>query len=243
MKEPERLLQAVDKVDLLQKLQDLHFLVPRKGQGRKKEHVEKYSAFQFFQVMAQNDQLSYPFALVHRDKPDFVASLANLKIGIEVVEAVPQNKALEQASRASLPKRRAWGRLYGITERNKKFDEIKNEIEVGNKIVTSEDIEISEDILDDKVFGVSFLDDEIEMRWVEAMIYFVNKKRMILNKNNFEKLEKNWLLVYDNWPAPALDYDEAMPLLVDKISIKQTWQHDFDSIFLIDEHRLNAINL
>jgi hypothetical protein len=243
MKKQEQLLQAVDKNDLLQQLQDLHFDVPKRNQGRKKIHVEKYSVFQFLRVMAQNDKLLYPFALFYGDKPDFVASTSNLNIGIEVVEAIPQNKALEQAERAQLPKRNTWGRLYNIKERNKALDEIKNEIEIENEIVISEDDELGADIMDDKVIGISFLGDEIEIRWSEAIESFVSKKRKILNKNDFQKFEKNWLIVYDNWPAPALDYKKALPLLKDKVIIKQTGQHDFDSIFLLDEHRLIPINL
>jgi hypothetical protein len=172
-----------------------------------------------------------------------VVSLSNLNIGIEVVEAVPQNKALEQASRAKLPKRRAWGRLYNIGERVMTLKEIKNEIDEQNDIVIPEDVQIGADILDDNVIGVSSLGDEIEMRWVDAMVSSVSKKKKILNKNDFEKFEKNWLLVYDNWPAPALDYNEALPLLKEKLTIKKTGQDDFDSIFLIDEHRLIPIIL
>jgi hypothetical protein len=66
MKEQEQLLQAVDKNDLLQKLEDLHFVVPKRDDGRNKKHVEMYSVFQFLRVMAKNDKLLYPFDLFYR---------------------------------------------------------------------------------------------------------------------------------------------------------------------------------
>lgn len=241
MKQQELLLQAVDKNELMQKLKDLHFLVPRRDQGRNKKHVEKHSVFQFFKLMAQNDKLLYPFALFYRDKPDFVASISNLNIGIEVVEAVPQNKALEQASSAILPKRKTWGRLYCINERNMTRNEIENEIK--NEIKIPEHVKMGEIIMSDKVFGRSFLDDEIEKNWVQAIVSFVGKKRDVLNKEDFQKYEKNWLLIYDNWPSPALNYDEALPFLIKEISAQQTRKQDFHSIFLIDEYRIIEINL
>jgi hypothetical protein len=49
--------------------------------------------------MAQNDKLLYPFALGYLDNPDFGASISNFNIGIDVVEAVPQNKSLVHRAR------------------------------------------------------------------------------------------------------------------------------------------------
>ncbi|NTW56904.1 MAG: hypothetical protein HGB20_07670 [Chlorobiaceae bacterium] len=190
MKKQEQLLQAFDKNDLIQKLQDLHLDVPRRNRGRKKIHREKYSVFQFLRVMAQNDRLLYPFALLYSDKPDFVVSALNHNIGIEVVEAVPENKALEQASRIHLPTRRTWGRLYDIEEKKKTIDEIKNELDGENEIVFQKDVDFGAEIIGNEVLGISFLDDEIEMSWINAMESKVRKKRERLNSNDFREPRK-----------------------------------------------------
>lgn len=41
------------------------------------------------------------------------------------------------------------------------------------------------------------------------MAHFTSKKLAVVGKQGFKVLDATWLLIYDNWPAPALDHGKA----------------------------------
>jgi hypothetical protein len=166
------MLRVKDKAELLKVLDKLSFRVPRRDQGRKTEHAEKYSIYRFFEVMAQNDRIRYPLIIFKRERPDFEIWMPNLNVGVEHTEAVPGNKALEQFNETRLPEKDYWGRLYSPIEKKMKIDEIRGEI------------------LRHKGAACSFSGDEIERNWVDAMIAYINKKCETLRKNGFQRFEK-----------------------------------------------------
>ncbi|MBY0420309.1 MAG: hypothetical protein K2W88_19835, partial [Pararheinheimera sp.] len=67
---------------------DVH--VPPRTQGRKKDQAERYSIAHLLASLP-SEEIAYPIRLTHQDRPDFVLHMAEREIGIEHIEAVPEN--------------------------------------------------------------------------------------------------------------------------------------------------------
>lgn len=69
------------------------------------------------------------------------------------------------------------------------------------------------------------------------MAHYVKEKMPKAMAEGFARHQANWLIVYDNWPLPAIDYTKAasqlMPLLTDMGAFSV-----FDAIFVHDDSRM-----
>lgn len=61
--------------------------------------------------------------------------------------------------------------------------------------------------------------DSPEREWAAAMAHYVKEKIPKATANGFVRYRTNWLIVYDNWPLPAVNYTRAAshlaPILMD----------------------------
>ncbi len=87
------MLTANNKTELENMLKSKDISLPRRSEGRIKEHVERYAIAHLLSALMGKDQLSYPLELIQRDRPDFILKINGVQIGIEHTEAVPQNEA------------------------------------------------------------------------------------------------------------------------------------------------------
>ncbi|GAA0405233.1 hypothetical protein ACFOY5_08150 [Massilia aurea] len=67
--------------------------------------------------------------------------------------------------------------------------------------------EIEEDRMPPPMMG-----DSVERAWAEAIAHFVDNKVASAKKPGYAAHDEHWLVIYDNWPAPALQRQLALSL-------------------------------
>lgn len=198
------MLQAYSDSDLLSALSDIDVSVPRRSEGRTKEHTERYAIAHLLSTLSRNGVLAYPLCLVRRERPDFLLTLGTMQIGIEHTEAVPQNEAHKTVLREKVNGPDVFFiSHHQAGERKKSTKELVGEIETNQA-------------------GDGWAGDSVEREWASAMFHFIEQKVATLRKDGFTKFEQNWLLIYDNWPLPAVDRHNAadfLQQLIDESSI------------------------
>lgn len=198
--------------ELIGNLQEIDISVPLRAKGRATEQCERWSICRFLVAFADSNLLSFPIRLVHRDKPDFLLELAQGKVGIEVTEVVPKNYAAINAYRDHkeiegpfFPKRHVPGEAK-LPKAN-----LRQEANSGD--------------LGDKWEG-----DSAELEWANAMKIFVLRKIAKSEESGFELFERNWLLMYDNWPLPDPSLAAAAEKLFESLSADDCYP--FEYIFI-----------
>lgn len=149
-------------------------------------------AARLLSTLAETGLLSYPLRIQHREKPDFGLFSAGGAIGIECVEAIPQEWAQIQAVRAKdfpqalifLPMLRPGETKFTIQERL--------EVARGERA------------------GPPWVGNMAERQWAQAVAHFIGIKTRKLRKCDYADFDSNWLLIQDEWPVPLHDEDERM---------------------------------
>jgi hypothetical protein len=216
---PEVILQANTLAELKAKLAELDIEVPARSEGRKPCHAERYGIAHLLATLPA-ERLSFPLTLSHRDKPDFLLAMRDGgEVGIEHTEAVPENVA-----RAQFLRGKGLGPdVYFIPhvapgEPRKTVAELRSEIELDAP-------------------GGAWVGDSPEREWAEAIAHYVKVKLPKATANGFARYLANWLIVYDNWPLPAVNYAKAAtylaPLLMEMGAFLV-----FDAIFVHDDSHM-----
>lgn len=215
----EIILRADTPAELRVGLAKLDIDVPLRSEGRRNHHAERYCIAHVLATLPF-DRLSFPLTLTHSDKPDFLLAMPGADVGIEHTEAVPENIARADFLR----QREGLGPDVYFTphalpgEPRKTADELRCEI------------------ADDEP-GSGWWGDSPEREWAAAMAHYVKEKMPKAMAEGFARHQANWLIVYDNWPLPAIDYTKAashlMPLLTDMGAFSV-----FDVIFVHDDSHI-----
>ena len=198
-------IYALSAADLLRKLREIDIAVPKRTEGRTKEHCEQWSICHFLATYAETNLIQYPIRVEKRERPDFLLQLPSTCVGIEVTEAVPTDLA-----RADV--RREKQREQGIEGYNKltllsRFlpDDTQRSAEEIDKIARG-------DVASDGWVG-----DEPEREWANAMLHRLKQKAETASKDGYERFKANWLLIYDNWPLPAVVDKEAAAFFMQRL--------------------------
>ena len=203
---------SAEKFNLALSAIDIH--VPSRIEDRKKEQVERYSIAHLLASLPSED-IDYPVNLTHQDRPDFFLQMANLKVGIEHVEAVPENHV-----RASIFRLKGLGPQVHLLKKHQ-----PGELSRSNRAILN-------DINRDKA-SLPWVGNEVEVEWAMVMLDFIGRKVKIINQSGFKKFEENWLLIYNNWPLPGVHYEEACSLLTDSFPNK-VLPSEFNRVFILD---------
>lgn len=215
---PEIILQADTPEELMTKLAELHIDVPARSEGRRNHHAERYCIAHLLATLP-TERLSYPLTLIHFDKPDFVLRMSGSEVGIEHTEAVPENVA-----RANFLREKGLGPDVYFTphvmpgEPRKTADELRHEIKADNP-------------------GSGWCGDSPEREWAAAMAHYVKEKIPKALADGFARYPANWLIVYDNWPLPAIDYSKAAKYLASLLAEMDAFSV-FDAIFVHDDSHM-----
>lgn len=216
---PEIIPRANTPTELRARLAELDIDVPPRSEGRTNHHAERYCIAHLL-AMLPIERLSFPLTLTHTDKPDFVLAMADGDVGIEHTEAVPENVARADFLRA----KQGLGLDIYFTphampgEPRKTAAQLRGEIEADAP-------------------GCGWEGDAPEREWAAAMAHYVKEKMPKAAANGFVRYRTNWLIVYDNWPLPAVNYATAggylAPILRDMGSFSV-----FDVIFVHNDSKM-----
>jgi len=216
---PEIILRADTPTELTDRLAGLDIDVPARSEGRRSQHTERYSIAHLLAALPI-EQLSFPLTLTHSDKPDFLLEMPGSEVGIEHTEAVPENMANADFLRE---KEGLGPEVYFIPharpgEPKKAADELRHEIEADKP-------------------GSGWCGDSPEREWAAAMAHYVEKKIPKAAADGFVRYPANWLIVYDNWPLPHIDYFKAATYLAPLLAAMRAFSV-FDAIFVHDDSHM-----
>lgn len=197
---------------LLKLLAGIDITVPPRSE-RTTAQVERWSTARFLSTYARSALLSYPLQVTRRDRPDVLVAMPRAKVGIEITEAVPANWAKTSA----LHEEREYENLMFIP-RCKPGEPPKSTQEL-DRIARGEDM------------GVPWEGDSPEREWADAMLHFTEAKAAKFSKPGFNVFDLNWLLIYDNWPAPVVDERKAAGFFLTKLKDRRGTR-PFDAIFV-----------
>jgi hypothetical protein len=200
--------------ELRQALAEADIAVPRRTEGRTKDHTEKYAIAHLLSALMHAGLVTYPFRLIHRDRPDFLLYMGGANIGVEHVEAISEN----EAHRGVIRERGHGPQVYFIThnkpgERRKKANKLLKEIEKNDA-------------------GDGWVGDLVEKEWAGAMSHFLQQKINVVRKEGFERFDEDWLLIYDNWSLPSFEIEYAAQVFQDFITTSGGLR-EFKRIFIM----------
>lgn len=213
--------KAENKATLLDILRSIDIESPLKNNHRENNATERYAiAHLLSSLAAEDDLLTFPLQLVHRnppeDKPDFLLSTDGKKIGIEHTDARPENETRKDVFRNS----EGTGHLaHFVTpvepdEPRRCAEQLRKEIE-----------------LNDPEEGWGDQDDT-DRKWADTMLHFIGKKEHKLEAPEFSRYDEDWLLIRDAWPFPSVNAENATKYLFSQI-LKRNIKLEFHHVFTI----------
>ena len=208
-----RNLLAHTSNDLLCQLNGIDISVPPRNKGTTKKYMEKWSICRFLSTFAETSLLDYPIQVHRRERPDYVLSLSSREVGVEITEAIPTNYAWAKYRRAKICPNKAT-----LLERFLPGEDTRSSNEI-NEIVSGQK------------HSDGWPSDSPEREWSNAMLYFLKGKIEKFKKPGFDHFEKNWLLIYDNWPIPKVVGEKAVVYFREALAAPDI-KVPFDSIFI-----------
>lgn len=205
-------IRADSSQELLNILGQMDISVPLRTEGRTDEHCERWSICRFLASFADSALLQFPLTLVHRDRPDFLLEMGQSAVGIEVTEAVPENAAAIDAYREN---KEVDGPFF--LKRHLPGDSRLSGVDLRRKACANDP-------------GDGWVGDSVEHEWAAVIKWFVERKVERSHQPNFDQFERNWLLIYDNWPLPALDQDRAVKKLSESVAAEE--YGPFDNVLI-----------
>lgn len=192
--------------------------VPERSGGRSNLHTERYCIAHLLATLS-NTRLCFPLVLTHGDKPDFVLSMPNGNVGIEHTEAVPENVARSQYLREKTLGPNIYFTPHATPgEPKRTADELCREIEADEP-------------------GDGWVGNSSAHEWAAAIAHCVKQKLPKATAAGFTRYSANWLMVYDNWPLPHIDFTEAASLLYPLMKGVNAFAV-FDAVFVLDDSQL-----
>ncbi|MFO1369455.1 MAG: hypothetical protein U1F46_10710 [Marinagarivorans sp.] len=215
------IINANGKQELLLLLDSLCPEVPPRTMGRTSNHTEMYAIVGLLKYLCERNEFKYPICLSKGQRPDFKVEHPDISIGIEHTEAVCPNAA-------QLDSLRVRGLIPDIYFARKSIPGEKKKS--AKKLIE----EIKNNHLNPPWMG-----SEPEENWAAAMAYHIHKKDKHYQDITWPTNEK-WLLIYDNWRAPALDVAQA---LVELEKLTQTNPATFfEHIFILSNKRIHQLS-
>lgn len=203
-----------DRVEFDRKIKEIDISVPLRIKGRKTEHTERYSLVSFLNNFINSKYFNFPLKIIHRDKPDFMIETFMNIIGIEFTELIPEQLARAEALLEEyFPKGHLEPDFFGWNSPERNNSEILQILRKSQK----------------RLIGQGYIGNQIEKEWTKGVVDCVINKTYKLNKIDFEKFDKTWLLIYDNQTRTFLDN----PYAINKINLllSDYWKNNQDEKF------------
>ncbi len=202
---PELSLSADTPTDLLSQLRNINIAVPSITKGRPNRARERYMMARFLATIAESELVCYPLTIEHRDKPDFALRHQNGEVGVECVEAVPDEwYRIQEIRDRDFPDALNFGQHFRPGKRVRVFTD-EERIEVANGSRAS----------------YPWVGNMAAKQWTEAMEYFIRSKTDKLRSGNYSEFQNMWLLIQDEWRVPMHseeDVRESAEMCLTRIS-------------------------
>ena len=210
-----------NKDNLAAALRKINVTVPRRTNGRTKEHTERYAIARLLATIAS--RLDFPLEIIHDDRPDFILSSANSRIGIEHTELIPENVAAAAALRE-----RGYGPRCYLLPRTLHGEKKKTAKELIDEINSNEQ-------------SSGWSGNAPERVTADAIVRNTLTKVASSKKVGYRLFDSNWLLMYNNWPAPDVNIRESACLAY--LNMLDTGVFDtFDFVAILDSSNLTLIS-
>lgn len=218
----ELLFSATTFLDFQAQLRNLDLFVSPQREGRTTRQGERFSIAHLLYSLP-TEKLFFPLSVVHADRPDFVLNGKELSIGVELIEAVPENWA-----KAEYLREKGHGpAIYFIPHANPVEPKTEEQ-----KLIKQ---------IEENSPGIGWAGDEAEHAWAKAMIHSALKKVKVAQKTGFDRYHLNWLFIYDNWPLPGLERSKAASLLSAMLLCKEVFS-TFDHVFTVGDRSIVQFN-
>ena len=186
------MLDAATQPQLIRGIERLAIRVPPRDQGRTNDHCERWQIHHLMQALQYVGDLRLPVRLHKRESPDFRLETATRVIGVETTEAInpdyvraqmhPDSHADGSVIDPSLYK---WGATGRTTRR------------------------IRDEVRRTRLSGPGWAGDSVEREFAQSIADVVESKHAKLC-SNYDRFDRDWLLVYHNQPTPCIDIDKAV---------------------------------
>lgn len=183
-------LVAQSPDDLLRQLKSIDIKAPKITQGRTHLHREKFVMAHFLATIAKSRLLHYPLTVEHSDKPDFILHFNSEAIGVECVEAVPEEwYEIEATRERKYSKSITFGQYY----------------DPHKKLYTAQEKDY---IASGACAATPWMGHSAEIEWADAIAHFIHQKTKKLRAGNYSEMSKVWLLIQDEWRVPVHGKDD-----------------------------------
>jgi hypothetical protein len=163
-----------------------------------------------------------PVQVIHREEPDFEVRSGTVTFGIEHTEMIPRAAAWRRRIRAD---------MVSDGEQLPSWQYTKPALPNATLPTRSE----IEDEIRTNPMGPGWEGDSVEVQWSSALLAVVIDK--VSTARRYERFDANWLLIYDNWPAPVLCRSVAGPMTLAQLNDAGAFA-TFESILVLDDRRL-----
>lgn len=196
-------LHAQSPRELISLLSALDITVPLQTEGRTTAHRERYMMARLLSTLSGSPLLRFPLRVGHRDGPDFAVQFGEQKVGVECVEAVPEE----------------WAQILAI--RDKDFPEAMIFLPMFPSQGKAFTMKQRLDIARGERTGPPWVGKMAHRQWADAMVQVVSQKTQKLRSGKYNEFSESWLLIQDEWPLPIHnqeEYEEAATLCAEKLA-------------------------
>jgi len=199
---PDEMRRAVSRIDIS--------VAPR-GEGRTSEQCERWSICRLLAAVSESSWLQYPVNLGKRERPDYLLAEKSSFTGIEITEAVPPDWARVDVRRKVL------GEQMLLLQRFRPDEPRRSSAEIDR-------------IASGTARSDGWAGDSPEREWAAAMLHTFMRKIEVARKPGFQLFDRNWVLIYDNWPLPGVEDPKAAAYLMQQL--EATALTPFDAFFV-----------
>ena len=214
-----RLTNIQSPTGLLSALSEIDVAVPPRTDGRRTHHTETYIACRLLSTLTANNRLVFPVSVSRRDppndRPDVLMHTGDVRVGIEITEAIPKRFA---ALCALAEKEFTHQWLPADLFQTDAGASSKNEMRARLRAAAKPD--------------GGWLGNAPETEWASFIRGRVEDKLAKLAQHDFGKFDQNWLSIYGNLPRPNLHLARAIEIL--RALLKRLWVAvpKFDAVFI-----------
>lgn len=193
---PIEISSKANAEELFAALADVDLSVPARIDGRTTHHTETWTICRLLSTLAKTGNLAFPLSVTHRDRPDFLLQTGEVRIGVEVTEAISQQYAAYCAlAEREFPNALLEPALFRFAP---------------SQLTTQQ---MREFLRQPQLSSDGWSGDRPEQAWASFLQSVVDAKLAKLAHADFAKFDLTWLSVYDNLPLPDIQLDRAIAIL------------------------------